>query len=84
MAMDSESSTLLFLSILFNLLWPFEVLRLDGSGVTDIPGTNRLWGRNLLMGHREPTDLSVIRSRAVPYTLDTPGIQGKENRDHAQ
>jgi hypothetical protein len=45
--------------------------------VTDLPGTNRLWGRNLLMGHREPTDLSVIRSRAAPYTLDTPGIQGK-------
>jgi hypothetical protein len=42
--------------------------------VTDLPGTNRLWGRNLLMGHREPTDLSVIRSRAVPYTLDTPSI----------
>jgi hypothetical protein len=36
------------------------------------------------MGHREPTDLSVIRSRAAPYTLDTPSIQGKEKRDHAQ
>ena len=36
------------------------------------------------MGHREPTDLTVIRSRAEPYTLDTPGIQGKEKRDHAQ
>jgi hypothetical protein len=51
--------------------------------VTDLLGTNRLWGRNLLMGHREPTDLSVIRSRAVPYTPDTPSIQGKEKRDHA-
>ena len=49
-----------------------------------VPGTNRLWGRNLLMGHREPTDLSVMRSRAVPYTLEALGIQGKEKRDHAQ
>jgi hypothetical protein len=47
-------------------------------------GTNQLWGRNLLMGHREPIDLSVIRSRTGPYTPGTPSIQGKEKRDHAQ
>jgi hypothetical protein len=30
------------------------------------------------MGHREPTNRSVIRSRVVPYTLASLVIQGKE------
>lgn len=30
------------------------------------------------MGHREPTNLSVSRSRAVPNTLVSPGIQERE------
>jgi hypothetical protein len=30
------------------------------------------------MAHREPTHLYDIRLRAVPYTLEAPGIQGKE------
>jgi hypothetical protein len=36
------------------------------------------------MGHRDPTDLSVIGSRAVRYTLEALSIHGKEKRDHAQ
>jgi hypothetical protein len=40
------------------------------------------FARNL----QEPTTISRSErfSSAVPYTLDTPGIQGKEKRDHAQ
>jgi hypothetical protein len=30
------------------------------------------------MGHREPTNLSVIRSRVISYTQGSPGIQEKE------
>lgn len=45
--------------------------------VTDLPGTNRLWGHNLLMGHREPT----LSSDHVQYPILWPPQVFREKRN---
>ena len=36
------------------------------------------------MGHQEPTNWCLRRSRATSYSLATPDVQGKRNHDRAQ
>ena len=36
------------------------------------------------MGHQDPTNWCLRRSRATSYSLVTPDVQGKRNHDHAQ
>jgi hypothetical protein len=51
----------------------------------DMLVTNHCGDRNLLMGHREPTNLSVIQ---ITYNTLYPGtpqmFKEKRNHDHAQ
>lgn len=48
--------------------------------ITNMTVANQMCGPQLPMGHRESTDLCVIRSHAPSYTQASPGIRGKEKQ----
>jgi hypothetical protein len=55
-----------------------DILNFYEHNVTDMLVTNYMRDSNLLMGHREPTDLSVIQITCNIQYPGIPRISGKE------